>query len=114
MRPLFALVSVFALATALAQSAPARADETGVAGIHTWVRTGGKTCLVDHYHDGSGSGSTRGGAQASAIRAWAEFTSWEYGTSWGRYGLAVSKSMSCDHGMGGWSCSTSARPCRGW
>jgi hypothetical protein len=86
MRSLFALVGVFALAASLGQSQPAQADETGVASIHSWVRTGGKTCLVDHYHDGSGSGSTRGSAQAAAIRAWAEFTAGEYGTSWGRYG----------------------------
>ena len=114
MRQLLTLAGVFALAASLAQSAPVQASETGVASIHGWVRVGGKTCMVDHYHDGSGSGSTRGSAQSAAIRAWAEFTAWEYGTTWGRYGSAVGKSMNCDRGMSGWSCHTSARPCRGW
>ena len=114
MRQLLMLAGVFALAASLGQSAPVQAAETGVASIHSWVRVGGKTCLVDHYHDGSGSGASRGSAQSAAIRAWAEFTTWEYGSSWGRYGLAVGKSMNCDRGMSGWSCSTSARACRGW
>jgi hypothetical protein len=105
---------VFALAASLAQGAPVQASETGVAGIHSWVRVGGKTCLLDHYHDGSGSGASKAAAQASAIRSWADFTAWEYGSSWGRYGLAVGKSMNCSGGGGSWSCNTSARACRGW
>jgi hypothetical protein len=108
------LAGVLALAATLVQGAPVQAAETGVASIHSWVRVGGKTCLVDHYHDGSGSGASKSAAQAAAIRSWVEFTAWEYGSSWGRYGLAVGKSMNCDRGMSGWSCSTSARACRGW
>ena len=114
MRQLFVLFGVLALAATLGQSQPVQADETGVAGIHTWVRSGGRTCLVDHFHDGSGSGSSKASAQASAIRAWAEFTSWEYGTAWGRWGLAAGKSVSCSGGGGSYSCSVSARACRGW
>ena len=114
MRQFLTFAGVFALAALLAPGAHVEASETGVAGIHSWVRVGGKTCLVDHYHDGSGSGSSRAAAQSAAIRAWAEFTAWEYGSSWGRYGLAVGKSMNCDRGMGSWSCNTSARACRGW
>jgi hypothetical protein len=114
MRQLFVLVGVCALAATLAQSQPVQADETGVASIHTWVRSGGRTCLVDHFHDGSGSGRSRAAAQAAAIRAWAEFTSWEYGSSWGRWGLAAGKSVNCSGGGGSYSCSVSARACRGW
>jgi hypothetical protein len=114
MRKLLTLAGAFAVAASLAQSAPVQASETGVAGIHSWVKIGGKTCLVDHYHDGSGTGASRSSAQAAAIRSWAEFTAWEYGSSWGRYGLAVGKSMNCSGGGGSWSCSTSARACRGW
>lgn len=114
MKRILTLAGVFAVAAALGQGVPAQAGETGVASIHSWVRVGGKTCLVDHYHDGSGSGSSRSAAQAAAIRSWAEFTTWEYGSSWGRYSLAVGKSMTCDRGMGSWSCNTSARACRGW
>ena len=84
----------------------------GSPGIHTWVRVGGKTCMVDHYHDGSGTGSTRARAQASAIRAWVDFTAWEYGRAWGSYAAAAGKSMSCNGSGGSWSCNASARPCR--
>ena len=114
MKRILTLAGVIALAASLGQGVPAQAGETGVASIHSWVKIGGKTCLVDHYHDGSGTGSSRASAQAAAIRSWAEFTTWEYGNSWGRYGLAVGKSMNCSGGGGSWSCNTSARACRGW
>ena len=87
MKQILTLAGVIALAASLGQGVPAQAGETGVASIHSWVKIGGKTCLVDHYHDGSGTGSSRASAQAAAIRSWAEFTTWEYGNSWGRYGL---------------------------
>jgi hypothetical protein len=103
--------AAFVVAQALAASPAAVAQESGLAGMHTWVRVGRKTCMLDHFHDGSGSGATRSQAERAAIRAWTDFTAWEYGSHWGRYGLAVSKSMSCSGG-GGWSCSVSARPCR--
>lgn len=93
---------------------PAQASETGVAGIHSWVRSGGKTCLADHYHDGSGSGPTKQRAQAAAVRAWTDFTAWEYGTSWGRFSIAAGKSVKCDKSGDGFSCQVSARACRGW
>jgi len=102
-----------ALALMLGLSAgPAGAQETGLAGMHAWVRVGGKTCMADHFHDGTGSGPTRRHAQAAAIRAWIDFTAFEYGERWGRYSIAVSKSMSCSGGPGNYTCSTSARPCR--
>jgi hypothetical protein len=101
-----------ALVLALAQAGVANADETGIAGIHSWIKVGRKTCLADHFHDGSGTGASRRQAQAAAIGAWTDFTAWEYGTSWGRYSLAVGKSMSCSQSGGSWSCSTQARPCR--
>jgi hypothetical protein len=114
MRHLFILAGVLAVAATLGQSQPVQASETGVAGIHTWQRSGGRTCLVDHFHDGSGSGRTKAAAQAAAIRAWVDFTAWEYGSSWGRWGLAASKSVNCSGGPGNYSCSVSARACRGW
>jgi hypothetical protein len=93
----------------------ALASDTGVAQtLHSLQRVGGRTCLVDHYHDGSGSGRSRHEAMNAAVSAWSGFTSWEYGTSWGRYGLANRKSANCSRDMsGGWSCSISAIPCRG-
>lgn len=86
--------------------------ETGIAKIHTWVKVGRKTCMLDHFHDGSGNGPTRAQAERAAIRSWTEFTAWEYGDSWGRYSVAVSKKMTCLQRSRGWSCTVEARPCR--
>ena len=88
-------------------------EETGIAGIHTWVKVGRKTCMLDHFHDGNGNGKTRREAEQAAIRSWVEFTAWEYGNPWGSFGNAVSKSMNCTGGpQGGWTCHVEARPCR--
>lgn len=104
-----------ALVGVAAVSDDAAASDTGVAQtLHSLQRVGGRTCLVDHYHDGSGSGRSRHEAMNAAVSAWAGFTSWEYGTSWGRYGLAHRKTANCSRASGGgWSCSVSAIPCRG-
>ncbi len=112
MRNGFGCISALALGVMLATSGAAVAQDTGLAGMHTWVRVGGRTCLVDHFHDGSGSGPTRAAAQRAAIRAWIDFTAWEYGGRWGSYGASVSKRMSCTGGPGNYSCETSSRPCR--
>jgi hypothetical protein len=112
MRKLLVGAGALALAFFFVSGSAAHAEESGLAGMHEWVRVGGKTCMADHYHDGSGTGRTKSAAQRAAIGAWADFTAWEYGNAWGRYSLAVSKSMSCSGGRGNWSCSTSARPCR--
>lgn len=92
---------------------PASAEETGVASIHSWVKVGRKTCMADHYHDGVGTGKNRKLAERSAVDSWAGFTAWEYGDTWGRWSLAVSKSVDCSKTSGGdVSCRVSARPCR--
>jgi hypothetical protein len=72
---------------------------------------GGRTCLLDHFHDGSGSGPTRAAAMRAPIGAWSDFTAFEYGGRWGSYGLAVSKRGGCSGGPGNVSCNASARPC---
>jgi hypothetical protein len=112
----FVVGGAAAVVLMLAMGSSVSANETGLAqALHDMRRVGGRTCLVDHYHDGSGSGATRTQAQASAISAWSGFTAWEYGSSWGRYGLAISRSMNCSKDMsGGWSCQTSAIACRPW
>jgi hypothetical protein len=107
-----ACAGALALGVVLASGEAAVAQETGLAGMHTWVRVGGRVCMLDHFHDGSGSGPTRAAAQRAAIQAWIDFTAWEYGGRWGSYGAAVSKRMGCSGGRGNYSCSTSARPCR--
>ena len=92
--------------------AAAQSQETGIAEIHAWAKVGSKTCMLDHFHDGSGSGRTRAQAERAAIRAWAEFTAWEYGSPWGRYAIAAGKKASCSPASGGWTCAVQARPCR--
>ena len=84
----------------------------GLDGLHDKRREGGRVCMVDHFHVSSGNGATRKQAEASAARAWSEFTAWEYGGTWGSYNNAGSKSMQCSDSGGGWSCQATARPCR--
>jgi hypothetical protein len=110
MKTIALCAGALALGVALAPAGAQAQD--GLAGIHDWVRVGGKTCMVDHFHDGAGTGATRGQAIASAIRAWQDFTAWEYSNRWGRYSNAISKSQSCSGGPGNFSCSVQARPCR--
>jgi hypothetical protein len=109
------LSSAAALSLALAAGgavAQSSNDETGIAGIHTWVKLGRKTCMADHFHDGIGTGPTRTQAERAAIRSWAEFTAWEYGGAWGRYSIAASRKATCSREEGGWRCEVEARPCR--
>jgi hypothetical protein len=101
-----------ALAIAGLLAGNAAAQETGVASIHSWVKVGRKTCMLDHFHDGNGNGKTKAQAEKAAITSWAEFTAWEYGPPWGRYSIAVSKSMKCSQDGGMWNCHVQARPCR--
>ena len=102
---------VLALGILLAAAGMAKAEETGVAGIHSWAKMGRKTCLADHFHDGSGRGATRPQAERAAIQSWIDFTAWEYGGSWGRYSISASKKMTCSRSES-WSCDVEARPCR--
>ena len=108
----FWCVSALALGLTTALGGAAVAQETGLAGMHSWVRVGGRTCLLDHFHDGSGSGPTRAAAMRAAIGTWSDFTAFEYGGRWGSYHAAVSKRMGCSGRPGNYNCSTSARPCR--
>jgi hypothetical protein len=105
-------ICALALCVSVPIAGPVRAQETGVASIHSWVKVGRKTCMLDHFHDGSGTGSTKKQAERAAIGAWTEFTAWEYGSPWGRYSIAVSKTMNCSQDTGSWSCHVQARPCR--
>jgi hypothetical protein len=86
-------------------------DGMGLAGIHAWVKVAGKTCMADHFHDGQGSGPTKAQAEAAAVRAWTDFTAWEYGQRWARWQLSASKLGSCSGSRGNISCKVSSRPC---
>jgi hypothetical protein len=104
-----------ALAALLAfASAPAFADETGLAGMHSWQKVAGRTCMTDHEHDGSGNGRTPELAMRVAIKSWESFTDLEYGSDWASYANSVGKRATCGRGvMGDVSCQISSRPCRG-
>lgn len=90
----------------------ALADDTGFASSHTWRKEGGKTCFADHFHSGSGNGATKDAAKSAAIKSWAEFTAFEYGTDWARFGRAASVTVKYTKEAAGWSATIDARPCR--
>jgi hypothetical protein len=93
-------------------SATASAYSTGLDGLHDKRREGGRICLVDHTHEGTGSGSSKKAAEMAAIKAWAEFTAWEYGYDWGSFNKSASKKVACSGGGTSWSCRVESRPCR--
>ena len=101
----------FATVIALA-SAPAFADDTGFASIHTLTRVGGKTCFVDHSHSGSGSGASRKAAESQAISSWYGYTAGEYGSDWSNINKATKRSMNCSPNGGSWHCDLDATPCK--
>jgi len=90
------------------------ADDTGVAQLlHSMRREGKRLCLSDHFHDGySSGGASKKAAEAAAIKAWAEFTAWEYGTDWAVWPRAGSKKINCEQSGGGWGCHAEARACK--
>lgn len=91
----------------------AHADETGLAGMHSWVKVGRKTCMSSHFHYGNSSGQrSKKAAMQAAVQDWASFTATEYGTSWARFSIAGSRSVKCGQTSSGWSCAVEARPCR--
>jgi hypothetical protein len=93
--------------------APSFAGETGIAGIHAWVRVGKKTCInKDHYHFGDGQAAKRSDAEKKAVENWEGFTAIDYGTDWMRYSLAESKKMTCEKSGSGWKCTAAARACK--
>lgn len=105
----------FLLAAALlaVASVSAHAEDDGLATIHEWRSEGGRTCMSDHFHDGSGTGPTRKAAEAAAISSWASFTAFEYSNNWARYSLAGSRKIDCSQNGGdSWTCNVTARPCK--
>jgi hypothetical protein len=106
--------ALLALAGALSLAATAAsADDTGLAYSHTLRKEGGRTCMADHYHSGSGEGRSKDAARASAVRSWIDFTNFEYGSTWARFGAAASPSAHYTKEASGWSAVVEARPCKG-
>ena len=72
----------------------------------------GKVCMNGHFHFGSGPGSSKRAATKAAIRSWAGFTSFEYGSAWANFRIAKNRVVSCDYEDGEHRCSARAIPCR--
>lgn len=89
------------------------ASAQGLTDLHTKVRVGNKICFSSHYHDGSGSGNSRKGAEADAVKSWQGFTGWEYGSAWGNFWIAEGRGIKCEQSSANaWSCHVQARACR--
>lgn len=108
-----AITNVIALAALVSGSVMAMAEESGLAGLHSWRQVGSKTCFDDHFHDGSGSGPTQRAAMTEAIKSWESFTSLEYGSTWAAYSNSISKSATCDRASTTFSCHVASIPCKG-
>lgn len=81
--------------------------------MHDWRKVGKKTCMVDHYHGGSGTGSSMKAAEAAAAKDWIGFTDLEYGSAWADVRIAISKTLNCSRtGAKDFSCRIDAIPCR--
>jgi hypothetical protein len=107
------LAAALVLPVVLSALAPARADETGLASIHTWKKVGKKTCMLDHTHTGQASGANRKAAEAAAIQNWASFTDLEYGSDWASFKLSERRTMTCSRdGAQSFTCLTESLPCR--
>ena len=105
-----ALAAGFALAL---PALPVQADDTGVGQmLHSMKRIGKKVCFDGHFHTGNGSGPTKKAAEVDAVKSWAGFTAWEYGTDWAQWTKAHSKTLSCSQGSSGFSCQADAVPCK--
>jgi hypothetical protein len=90
----------------------ALADDTGLAYSHDLRKERGRTCMADHWHSGSGEGRTKAAARNAAIRSWADFTNFEYGTVWAHFSLAASPQTRYSKAANGWSAAIDARPCK--
>ena len=105
-------LAMFAVAV-LAAIPAARAGETGLAAIHDSAMTSGnRLCMTSHFHEGTGTGSSRKEAEEGAKQSWISFTAFEYGSDWGSYNIASAKTMNCSQSGSAWSCFTQAHPCR--
>ncbi len=96
----------------LAALSPATADDTGLANMHDLRKERGKLCMADHWHSGSGEGKSKASARKAAIRSWADFTNFEYGTVWAHFSLAAAAETRYTKTASGWSAAIDARPCR--
>ncbi len=91
---------------------PALANDTGFASSHTLRREGGRLCMVDHFHGGSGAGGSKVVAYTMAMKGWYDTTAGEYGTAWSNWGRSASKKVVYAKTADGWSATVESRPCK--
>jgi hypothetical protein len=104
------MLAVTIVAIGLPVAATAQ-EISGLAAMHDLRRERGKLCMSDHWHSGSGVGSTKDAAQRAAVRSWIDFTDLEYGGRWASFTNAAGKKVSYSKESSGWSASVEARPC---
>ncbi len=74
-----------------------------------------KECKPGHWHYGGSNGAfkSKKAAMRDAIRSWASFTNFEYGSAWAFFKLAANKGSKCEKEVGNrWRCSVEGRPCK--
>lgn len=91
---------------------PATAEDSGLAIQHDVAREGGRLCMSNHGHGGSGNGASKPAARAAAIRSWIDFTNFEYGRAWASFSSASGSSTRYTKEASGWSATVDARPCK--
>lgn len=91
---------------------PVFAEDSGLAIQHDLAREGGRLCMSNHGHGGSGNGASKPAARAAAIRSWIDFTNFEYGRAWASFSAAAGSSTRYTKEASGWSASVDARPCK--
>lgn len=102
-----------AISAAVGLSASAAlAQDSGMSSMHAQRREAGKVCMIDHFHYGSGSGSTKQKALIDAIGAWQGFTDFEYGGRWASWKRSAGKQIKYSSGTTGVTADISSRPCR--
>ncbi|MGQ0456865.1 MAG: hypothetical protein ACT4OU_07370 [Hyphomicrobium sp.] len=84
----------------------------GMDSMHDQRREGGRVCMIDHFHYGSGSGKSKQAALADAIGSWQSFTDFEYGGRWASWKRSASKEIKYGSNPQGITADISSRPCR--
>lgn len=77
----------------------------------------GKVCRVilghPHYHAGNAADRSKARSQRKAIKAWRNYTVFEYGPGYGSWAASTKKSMRCsyDREKRVWRCRAQSQPC---
>lgn len=90
------------------------AQAAGLADMHKTARVNGKTCMIDHWHNGqSGAWRSEAKARSVAIRSWKGLVRAEYGNAWTSFRASIHKRWNCKKlSDGQTSCHVMSRPCR--